>query len=932
MFSAQAAGQIAGRLVRVLEQLAADPGLRVHQVSLLTDAERAELAARNATAAPVPEDTVTGLFAARARLVPDAVAVVDGEAVLSYGFLAGAAARLGSYLAGLGAGPESVVAVAVPRSARMMIAVLGVLCSGAAYLPVDPGSPAGRIGFMLADAAPVAVVTTAAAAAGLPGGPRRVVLDDPREAARVAACPGSAPRDGDRVAALAGAHPAYVIYTSGSTGTPKGVVVTHRGVVAFLAAMARRFPVGGGDRMLAVTTVAFDIHVLELYLPLLGGACVVVASREVVRDPAALAGLAGWSGATIMQATPALWQGLLAGHGDAVGGMRMLVGGDVLAPGLAAGMRAAGGRVTNLYGPTETTVWSTLAEVGADGPVAIGGPIANTQVFVLDQWLGRVPEGVAGELYIAGAGLARGYLGRAGLTAQRFVACPFGPAGERMYRTGDLARWRDGELVFAGRADEQVKIRGFRVEPGEVAAVLAADPAVGQAVVIAREDAPGQKRLVAYVVPAGEGPVDGAGLREFASGRLPEYMVPAVIVVLDVLPTTVNGKLDRAALPAPGFAGAGGRGPATAAEEVLCGLFAEVLGAERVGAEDGFFDLGGDSLLGMRLVARVRAVLGAEVGVGALFAAPSPAGLARVVEAAWGHAGPAAAGPGGAPGGAAAVVRAAADVVPGRAGRYRRGLSHPGGGAGQRPGGRRGAGGGAGRCGGPAREPAHGVSRSWRSAPPAGPGPGGRGAAADGPRAGPGSGGRGGGGGGGAVFDLAGELPWRAELLVTGPAEAVLVVVVHHIATDGWSMQLLGRDISAAYAARAAGRAPGWAPLPVQYADYAIWQRQMLGDAADESSVMAAQLGYWRRQLAGLPAGLELPADRAAPGVPSYAGGRCRGGCRAECTPGWPRWPAPGARRCSWWRWRRPGCCWPASVPGTTSRSAPRSPAARMRR
>ena len=768
--------------MRVLEQLAADPGLRVHEVSLLTDAERAELAARNATAAPVPEDTVTGLFAARARLVPDAVAVVDGEAVLSYGFLAGAAARLGSYLAGLGAGPESVVAVAVPRSARMMIAVLGVLCSGAAYLPVDPGSPAGRIGFMLADAAPVAVVTTAAAAAGLPGGPRRVVLDDPREAARVAACPGSAPRDGDRVAALAGAHPAYVIYTSGSTGTPKGVVVTHRGVVAFLAAMARRFPVGGGDRMLAVTTVAFDIHVLELYLPLLGGACVVVASREVVRDPAALAGLAGWSGATIMQATPALWQGLLAGHGDAVGGMRMLVGGDVLAPGLAAGMRAAGGRVTNLYGPTETTVWSTLAEVGADGPVAIGGPIANTQVFVLDQWLGRVPEGVAGELYIAGAGLARGYLGRAGLTAQRFVACPFGPAGARMYRTGDLARWRDRELVFAGRADEQLKIRGFRVEPGEVAAVLAADPAVGQAVVIAREDAPGQKRLVAYVVPAGEGPVDGAGLREFASGRLPEYMVPAVIVVLDVLPTTVNGKLDRAALPAPGFAGAGGRGPATAAEEVLCGLFAEVLGAERVGAEDGFFDLGGDSLLGMRLVARVRAVLGAEVGVGALFAAPSPAGLARVVEAAWGQPARPRLGPVARPAvlplsfaqlrmwflagledtgaayhipvavrvsgpvDAAALEAALADVAA-RHESLRTVFPHTAG------------------------VPRQQVLDLAAGVPPLtvreldpGQVAGAVAAAA------------------GRSFDLAGQLPWRAELLVTGPAEAVLVVVVHHIA------------------------------------------------------------------------------------------------------------------------------------------------------
>src|SRR5580692_7297912 len=632
LFSADAVGLVAGRLVRVLEQVAADPGLRVHQVSLLTDAERAVLAARNETAAPVPDATVVGLFAAQARRMPDAVAVIDGDAVLSYRFLAAAAARLGSYLARVGAGPESVVAVAVPRSAQMMVAVLGVFWAGAAYLPVDPGNPAERIGFMFADATPVAVVTTATTAAELPGGPRRVLLDDPQEAARIAACSGSALPGGERITPLVPAHPAYVIYTSGSTGTPKGVVVTHRGVVAFLAAMARRFPVGAGDRMLAVTTVAFDIHVLELYLPLLGGASVVVASREVVHDPAALARLAGRSGATIMQATPALWQALLLGHARAVGGMRMLVGGDVLAPALAADMRAVGGQVTNLYGPTETTVWSTLAEIDADGPVTIGGPIANTRVFVLDQWLRPVPAGVTGELYVAGAGLARGYLGRAGLTAGRFVACPSGPAGERMYRTGDRARWEDGQLVFAGRADEQVKIRGFRVEPGEVAAVLAAHPVVGQAVVIAREDTPGKKRLVAYVVPAGDGPVDGAGLREYVAGRLPEFMVPAAVVEMPGLPVTVNGKLDRGALPVPEFSGAGGRGPATAAEEVLCGLFSEVLGLDRVGAEDGFFDLGGDSIMSMQLVARARAA-GRVFSPRDVFTAQTPAGLARVAQA-----------------------------------------------------------------------------------------------------------------------------------------------------------------------------------------------------------------------------------------------------------------------------------------------------------
>ena len=634
LFSAEAAGLVAGRLVRVLEQVAADPGLRVHQVSLLSNAERQELAARNATGAPIPDDTVTGLFAAQAARVPDAVAVVDGDAVVSYRFLAAAAARLGSRLAQAGAGPESVVAVLVPRSAGMVAAVLGALWAGAAYLPLDPGHPAGRISFMLTDAQAVALVSTRQAAAALlaeQDGPRRVILDDPTTTADRSAEPAGGP-----VRVRPGGA-AYVMFTSGSTGVPKGVVVTHGGLVNYLGWCVRVFP-GAGGMAVVGTALAFDLTVTGLFTPLLAGGCVRLVSLEEPGD-----GLAG--GATFMKVTPShlglagLWPRELLREGE------LLTGGEALGAQVVAGWRQErpGCTVVNVYGPTEATVnctryWIRPGQQVAEGAVPIGRPIANTRVFVLDGGLGLVPDGVTGELYVAGVQLARGYLNRAGLTAGRFVACPSGPAGGRMYRTGDLARWQDGQLVFAGRADGQVKIRGFRVEPGEVAAVLAAHPGVGQAVVIAREDTPGRRQLVGYVVPAAETSDDGGdvaeGLREYVAGRLPQFMVPAAIVVLDVLPVTVNGKLDTGALPAPQFTGtAGGRGPQTPAEQVLCGLFAELLRSDRVGAEDGFFDLGGDSIMSMQLVARARAA-GLVFSPRDVFTAQTPAGLARVAQAA----------------------------------------------------------------------------------------------------------------------------------------------------------------------------------------------------------------------------------------------------------------------------------------------------------
>ena len=557
----------------------------------------------------------------------------------------------------------------------------------------------------------------------------------------------------------------------------------------------------------------------------------------------------------------------------------LVLGGEAAAPGwVASVVAAAGGRgVFNHYGPTEATIGVATGRLDAGGVVPVGSPVANTRLFVLDRRLGPVPAGVTGELYIAGAQLARGYLGRPGLTGERFVACPFG-SGERMYRTGDVARWTAaGEVVFCGRADEQVKVRGFRVEPGEVEAVLAGHPGVARGAVTVREDVPGDKRLVGYVVPVdADGEAGGlAGrVREHAAGRLPDYMVPSAVVVLDALPLTSNGKLDRNALPVPdyaaGAAAGAGREPQTVPEEIICGLFADVLGLTQAGPDDDFFALGGHSLLAVRLVSRVRAVLDVEVPVQALFAAPTPAALAGWL----GQAGPAR---------LALAPRLRPDRVPLSFAQQRLWFiaqlegptpvyNNP---VAIRLEGDLDAG---------ALEAALGdvIGRHevLRTVFPAVDGEpcqqvievgelgwslavtevaedelaGAVAAVA------------------GQPFDLTAEIPVRARLLAVAAGIHVLVVVIHHIATDGWSTGLLARDIGAAYVARKAGQGPGWAALPVQYADYAIWQRELLGDEGDPASLLPGQVAWWRDALAGAPPELTLPADRPRPAVPGHGG------------------------------------------------------------
>jgi amino acid adenylation domain-containing protein len=881
LFDAVTADIIADRLVRVLAAVAAEPRARVHAVQILDAAERDQiLAGWNDTAALVPAvGGVYELFEAQAPRAPDAVAVSCGGRWLSYARLEEGAGRLAGYLAGLGAGPETVAAVILDRSADLVTAVLAVLKTGAAFLPVDPGYPAQRIAFMLADAHAGLVVCTSAEADVLPASALTpvVMLDDPAVAAGIAACPPARPGDRGRdQEPVRLANPAYVIYTSGSSGVPKGVVVSHGSLVSYLL-YARDAYGGAGAVSVLHSAVSADLTVTALLTPLICGGQVRVAGL----DDDVLAGAVG--GGVLVKVTPSHLP-LLAGWPVRAGWGDLVVGGEQLTGEVLAGWRGdhPGWRVTNEYGPTEATVGCVAFVAGpgervAGGPVPVGRPVPNMRAYVLDDFLGLVPAGGTGELYVAGVQLARGYRGRPGLTGGRFVACPFGAGGERMYRTGDLARWtRDGQLVFAGRADDQVKIRGFRVEPGEVEAVLAACPGVARAVVTVREDIPGDLRLAGYVVSADGTMADSGELAgavcAFAAGRLPEYMVPSAVVVLEELPLTASGKTDRRALPAPDYAvgAAAGRGPATVREEMLCGVFADVLGLDQVGAEDDFFALGGHSLLAVRLVSQIRSVLGAELAVRAVFDAPTPAGLAARLAGA--RPARAALGPRPRPErvplsfaqqrlwflaqlegpsatynlpvvlrlagdlDAGALAAALADVAgrhevlrtvfPAAEGQPYQHVLDPAGVAGELP----------------VTEVVEAdLAREIAAVT-------------------------------GQGFDLMAEVPLRVRLLRVAAGVHVLVVVLHHIAGDGWSMGVLARDVSVAYAARCRDEAPGWVPLPVQYADYALWQREVLGEEDDADSLLAAQVGYWRQALAGAPEELALPADRPRPPVPSHRG------------------------------------------------------------
>ncbi|WP_073920526.1 non-ribosomal peptide synthetase [Streptomyces sp. CB00455] len=596
------------RFVAFLNAVVAEPQRPLDTVALLDIAERLTLTETwNDTARPVEPATIAALFEAQARRSPERIAVADDTGELTYAELGARANRLAHHLIAAGAGPETTVALALPRSALWLTALLAVSKAGGAYLSVDANYPPERIAYMIEDARPVCAVTTTETAGAIPPGCPHVVLDEPATRAALGARSSADPTDADRSAPLSPANTAYVIYTSGSTGRPKGVAVTHTGIASLIVAQREIMGLDDDSRVLQFASPSFDAATFEVVVSVLAGGRLVLAPAEQVLPGEGLIELVARQGITHLTLPPA---GLSVIPADALPTVRtLLVAGEACPPSLVARW-APRARMLNGYGPTETTVCTTMsAPLTGSGVPPIGRPIVNTRVYVLDERLRPVPPGVPGELYAAGAGLARGYAGRPGLTADRFVPCPFGPPGDRMYRTGDLVRWHpDGHLDYIGRSDHQVKIRGYRIEPGEIESVLARHPAVAQAIVIAREDRPGSRRLVAYAAPApGSGPLDPAALRAHAAETLPPFMVPAAVVVLDSLPLTPNGKVDRAALPVPDFTEQSpGRTPVTEREEILTRLFQEVLGLEKAGADASFFELGGDSIMAIQLVARAR--------------------------------------------------------------------------------------------------------------------------------------------------------------------------------------------------------------------------------------------------------------------------------------------------------------------------------------
>ena len=559
---------------------------------------------------------IHSLVERQAARTPEAVAVRCQGDSCTYAELNAKANQLAHFLRARGVGPDALVGLSVERSIEMVVGLLGILKAGGAYVPLDPSYPSDRLEFMLEDAGVSILLTQERLIESLPQGERVLVCLDrdwPQIAGESELNP--QPLGGDQ-------NLAYVIYTSGSTGRPKGVQIPHRAVVNFLRTMANEPGLGSADVLLSVTTLSFDISGLELYLPLLVGACVVVATREDVMDGRQLEALIKAEHATVMQATPATWRLLLeAGWSDR--DLTMLCGGEALPQELAAQLLERGGALWNLYGPTETTIWSTAERLAPQESVTIGRPIANTQTYVLDKHLQPMPVGVPGELYIAGDGLARGYRQRPDLTAERFVPNPFGKPGGRMYRTGDLARYLpDGRLECLGRVDHQVKVRGFRVELGEVESALAVHPAIKETVVYAEEVTAGDKRLVAYVVYQPGESLTASELRKLVRTTLPEYMVPSFFVKLDRIPLTPNGKVNRRALPGP-FQGAGPErervAPQTQTEVRIAEVWQRVLGINDISAADNFFDIGGHSLLSMRVVADIERVLGARLNPRVMF-------------------------------------------------------------------------------------------------------------------------------------------------------------------------------------------------------------------------------------------------------------------------------------------------------------------------
>ncbi|MER5733127.1 amino acid adenylation domain-containing protein [Streptomyces sp. NPDC002138] len=886
LFDAPTVARLLGHWTTLLGAAARTPGTRLSALPMLTEAElERELHTWNDTDGAFPAGLrVDQLFARQAARTPDAVAVIDAAGTLDYRSLDAWAGRIAHRLHRAGVGPDVPVALCLERGAGLSAAMLGTMRAGAAFLGLDPSYPADRLAFMLADAAPAVVLAHRSTAGALPPGTEVLMLeeipDDGPEFGRTGTEGGAAAGESTTAGE---ANLAYLVYTSGSTGRPKGVAVSHRSIVNTFAGLARSHGFGPGDRMIALHSPSFDPAVHDCLAPLVAGATAVFPAQSAVRDPRHWAELVAGHRVTVWSMGPAGTEAMLAAaeeHGLALDSLRtVMIGGDVLPPALPPRLRAAapGCRVVNSAGVAEAAFcnneYLVPEDAGNGGPVPYGRPLLNQRLLVLDALLRPVPVGVPGELCVAGEGLARGYLGRPGLTAERFVPHPHGRVpGERLYRTGDLARRRaDGELELLGRSDNQVKIRGFRVEPGEVTGVLLGHPDVADAVVVARGSGPGERRLAAYWVLAARpdgAPVTGAELAGWLRERLPAHLVPALWTELAALPLSPNGKVDRAALPEPAAAAdtADRVAPRTADEAAVAAIWQRLLELPEVGVLDDFFALGGHSLLANRLVSALRAEFDVEVRLREVFAATTVAAQAALVARPRSAEGPESTAP------LPPVTPAdRSRPLPLSFAQQRMWLFDrfaPGNPAYHVP--------TAVRIGGDLDPVAlaaalgalmarHEVLRTvlpetdgapeQRVLPP-GDAPLTVRELADGERAEdlvdafvtrP--------------FDLAAEAPLRALLLRTAPAEHLLVLVIHHIALDGWSMGVLVEDLAALYDGH------DLPPLPVQYADYARWQ----ADRAAEGR-WTAQLEHWRGRLTGPLPALELPTDRPRPATPSLAG------------------------------------------------------------
>ncbi len=890
LFDPQTVAAVAERFSRILEAVTTDPRIPVGDVPLVTDDELDRILTEWNTlgeSVPVVEPaTLSARFDAAVRTHAANAAVTHGETTLTYAELGARANRIARRLVGAGVGPGTLVAVALPRTEDLVVALTAVVLSGGAYLPIDTAHPQDRVRYILDQARPRVILTSDAlgdepGAEALRGsGIEMLDVAAAQDDASVSADPLT---DADRIASQQPDDLAYVIFTSGSTGRPKGVAVTHRNVLTLFANAEPRFGFGPDDVWTLFHSYAFDFSVWELWGPLLYGGRLVVVDYLTSRSPELFAQLVRREGVTVLNQTPSAFYQFdeadrtLAADTAPLALRYVVFGGEALDPARLAGWfdrHPAGPQLVNMYGITETTVHVSyqpidraLAKAGAAS--AIGRSLPGLDAYVLDRRLHPVPAGVPGELYISGDQLSRGYLGRPDLTVARFVANPFGRG--RLYRTGDIARWNgEGILEYAGRSDSQVQLRGFRIELGEIESQLLQAPGVAQAVAMVRDDGLGE-RLVGYVVARTGETVDPAAVRAHASEFLTGYMVPDVVTVLDELPLTVNGKLDRRALPVPriDIDADRFREPATESERIVAQVWAEVLGIERVGADDSFFDLGGNSLVATRVVARINEATGASLAIRELFEAPTVAGLAARVD-------------GGSSDRAVPelVARPRPDRIPLSLAQQRMWVLNqldPGSAAYNIP--------LAIRLRGEldtetfaaaVRDVVQRHETLRTMYPQDEDGPFQRILSAD------------------VVeqlsvveaaserealeavtdvaargFDVAAEVPVRGRLVSLGSDDHVLVLVVHHISADGASLPPLARDLVTAYLARTAGDTPYGAPLEVQYADFALWQQEVFGDP---DSPAGAQLHYWRRQLAGVPDQLDLPTDRPRPAQASGGG------------------------------------------------------------